>query len=88
MVHQENALSLKDITIMQIKLNETMIVEVEIGSFVYDELTDTWIRWDMLDPETQNHLEVLVKEIEQSATSIRAAAVNRVTTLMKPVLAS
>ena len=73
---------------MEIKLNETTTVEVNIGSHVYDELTDTWINWEMLDPATQAHLEVLVREIETAATAIRVATIDTVTTLMKPALVS
>lgn len=73
---------------MKIELNKTTIVEVEIGSYVYDELTDTWISWDRLDPATQSHLEVLVRDIENTATAIRAATINTVATLMTPTLVS
>ena len=73
---------------MEIKLDETTIVDVVVGSHVYDELTDTWINWEMLDPATQKHLEVLVGDIETATTAIRAATVNMVTTLMRPALVS
>ena len=73
---------------MEIKLNETTTVEVKIGSHVYDELTDTWINWEMLDPATQTHLEVLVREIETATTAIRAATIDTVATLMRPALVS
>ena len=73
---------------MEIKLDETTLVDVVIGSHVYDELTDTWINWEMLDPATRKHLEVLVQEIETATTAIRAATVNTVTTLMRPALVS
>ncbi|MCG8615108.1 MAG: hypothetical protein MI802_02740 [Desulfobacterales bacterium] len=73
---------------MEIKLDNNNIVEVKIGSHVYDELSDTWINWDMLDPATRTHLETLVKEVETSATAIRSAAINTVSILMKPALMS
>ncbi|WDP91592.1 MAG: hypothetical protein HUN04_18550 [Desulfobacter sp.] len=73
---------------MRIELDETTSVEVEVGAYVHDELTDTWITWDRLDPATQAHLEVLVRDIEKTTTAIRAAAVNTVATLMKPSLVS
>jgi hypothetical protein len=73
---------------MEIKLDDNTIVEVNVGSHVYDEMTDTWINWDLLDPDTKKHLETLVKEVETSATAIRSAAVNHVSILMKPALMS
>ncbi len=73
---------------MEIKLDEITTVEVEIGSFVYDELTDTWIAWDMIDPMNKTHLKTLVKDIETATTAIRAATINTVTTLMKPTMVS
>lgn len=73
---------------MEIKLDDYTILDVKVGSHVYDELTDTWINWDMLDPATQKHMETLVKEIETSVTAIRSAAINHVSILMKPTLVS
>ena len=65
---------------MEVKLDETTIVDVVIGSHVYDEKTDTWINGDMLDPITQKHIKTLVSEIEIATTAIRAATVDKVTT--------
>ena len=71
---------------MEIKLDNNCIVEVKVGSHVYDEFSDTWINWDMLDAATRKHLQNLVREVETSAMTIRSTAVNTVSNLMKPAL--
>lgn len=73
---------------MEVKLDDHIMVDVTLGSHVYDEQTDTWISWDMLAPQTQTHLETLVREIETTTTAIRSAVINHVAILMKPDLLS
>ena len=76
---------------MIIKLEPGHSIDVEPGRYVYDELTDTWITWDLLDEPTKLHLEILVQEAERTAAAMRGAIVNAVkliTTGQDNILAS
>ncbi len=53
-------------------------VDVELGKYVYDELSDTWIAWDILDEPTKAHLETLVREATMNMETMRAAIKNAV----------
>ena len=62
---------------MEIK-TENGNIEVELGRFVYDEMSDTWISWELLDEPTKAHMETLVNEITTTTETMKAAIKNAV----------
>lgn len=62
---------------MEIK-TENGNIDVVPGKYAYDETSDTWIAWELLDEPTKAHLEVLVNEASITATAISSAIKNSV----------
>ena len=56
---------------MEIKLESDIVVYVEPGKYVYDEISDTWISWDLLETSVQNDLLALSTEIEGITQAVR-----------------
>lgn len=65
-------------TLMKIELGTGNIVEVELGRYVYDEMSDTWIAWDLLDEPTKIHMEALANELAATTETMKAAIKNAV----------
>ncbi len=56
---------------MEIRTENNTIIEVELGAFVYDELSNTYTEWNDLEDTTQQHLESLIAIIETATDSLR-----------------
>lgn len=66
---------------LEIKLDGNTIY-VEPGKYVHDELSDTWITWELLDQPTIAHLEILVNQIESTVFTMRTAVKSAVDDIM------
>ena len=52
---------------------ESGTLEIEPDRYVYDELSDTWVTWDLLDEPTIAHLMALVNEVNIATQAMRGA---------------